>query len=586
MGRIAVLPDELVNKIAAGEVVERPASVVKELVENALDAGARTVRVQLRQGGLGLISVVDDGHGMSRADALLSLTRHATSKLRDLEGLFRIDTLGFRGEAVPAIAAVSRFRMVTAPRTAPFGTAIEMEGGTAPWVEDAPAVAGTRIEVADLFFNTPARRKFMRQPATELRHCEEALFRIALAHPEVGFFLEHEGRPLLSTPACGADLEPRIRAGLGPEARGLLGLEERRLGVALRGFLGPAELSFATARSVYTFVNRRYIRDRGLNAAVARALQQHVPSGRYPLLLLFVELDPKDVDVNVHPQKHEVRFGDPRGVYDAVSAALVRAAKGAAARVQAALEPGPEQAPAYALAVERFLARAEQVQEPGAALPVPADWEPSRPGFGQARPGINEAPPEGYFRALRYLGVLGGRFWVCEGRGGTLVVIDPHAARERAQLSALLSMGAGSAAQRALFCGVAELPPFEARLVSQRLASLEALGLEVEPFGANAFTVRAVPVGLQTLEAAALLTELCPALPARAEPSELLAARRVLACLAARQAGLEGSGEERSLLWEALERADFSVPARHPRIVLQELPLLELERRARGLGQG
>src|SRR3712207_5025884 len=280
MARIALLSDVLINKIAAGEVVERPASVVKELVENSIDAGSRTVRVTLEKGGLGRITISDDGHGMGREDARLCLERHATSKLRELDDLFTINTKGFRGEALPAIASVSRFTLETAEPGAQVGTKVVVEGGGEPLVEEAPPRVGTVISVEDLFYNTPARRKFMRRESTELQHAEEAVIRLALAHPDVAFFVEHGGQQLFTSPASPGDPRERIAAALGPGVHPhLVPVEERRLGVSVTGHIASPEYTLPNARGIYTFVNRRYIRDRGLNSAIQRAFQEFLAAG-------------------------------------------------------------------------------------------------------------------------------------------------------------------------------------------------------------------------------------------------------------------------------------------------------------------
>ncbi|MFY0576046.1 DNA mismatch repair endonuclease MutL [Cystobacter fuscus] len=314
MARVARLSDVLINKIAAGEVVERPASVVKELVENSIDAGSRTVRVALERGGLGRITISDDGQGMSAEDARLSLERHATSKLRELDDLFTLSTKGFRGEALPAIASVSRFTLHTAERESYVGTRITVEGGSEPLVEEAPPRVGTVISVEDLFYNTPARRKFMRRESTELQHAEEAVIRLALAHPDVSFFVEHGGRrssPAPRAPRMPASASPRR---WGPGAPAPVAVEERRLGVNVTGYIASPEYTLPNARGIYTFVNRRYIRDRGLNSAIQRAFQEFLAAGRQPVVVLFIDMDPRAVDVNVHPQKLEVRFADAKGV--------------------------------------------------------------------------------------------------------------------------------------------------------------------------------------------------------------------------------------------------------------------------------
>jgi DNA mismatch repair protein MutL len=579
MGRIAVLPEELINKIAAGEVVERPASVIKELVENAIDAGARTVRVTVRDGGLGSITVLDDGVGMSREDARLALERHATSKLRDVDGLFEILTKGFRGEAVPAIASVSRFTLVTGETGARVGTRVQLDGGQGLELGDAPPISGTRIEVHDLFFNTPARRKFMKRDQTELSHCEEAMVRLALAHPEVSFFLELDGRSVLASPACAEDPKERIAAALGAEVHPhLLEVEERHLGIRVYGFAASPEYTLPNARGLYTFVNRRYIRDRGLNHAVQRAYQEALPPGRQPVAVLFVELDPRAVDVNVHPQKLEVRFADPRGVHEAmvgaVGAALQRSPW---LQKSGATATAPAQAAHYAQAVDRFLARAAgQSVEP---LAIPFAAEGTHLGFGQLRPGINEAPPPGFFSDLRYLATLGKRFWLCEGRGASLVVVDPHAAVERVRRSELTAaLERAPESQRLLFTAQVEVSEEAAGLLSEGLDALARLGLEVEPFGGNSFSLAAVPGAIEGTDYRALLEALAYALPAPGAPvEELSAAIEILACKAAARAPSEGEAVK---IFAQLEKADFALACSCSKIVVQETPLLELERRA------
>ncbi|GMU61668.1 MAG: hypothetical protein AMXMBFR34_34310 [Myxococcaceae bacterium] len=578
MGRIHRLSEELINQIAAGEVVERPASVVKELVENAIDADATQVKVALAEGGLAAITVVDDGHGMSRGDALLSLARHATSKLADLEGLSHILTKGFRGEALPSIASVSRFSLLTSEPDALVGTKVSIEGGGTPRVEDAAAIGGTRFDVVDLFFNTPARRKFLKREATELSHCEEAVTRLALAHPEVAFSLEHAGRLLISAPATPDAPQERISALLGGEvAPHLLPVEERRLGLVVSGFVASPEFTLPTARGLYTFVNRRYVRDRGVNAAVQRAYQDSLPPGRQPVTALMIELDPRAVDVNVHPQKLEVRFADPRGVQEALSAAITRGLKAAPWRQT----PGaPQESPVhahYALAVERFLARAQAT--PGLPLePEPAPLA-REAGFGTARPGLNEAPPPGYFSSLRFVGELGRRFWICEGPGGTLVILDPRAVALRVHLTALARRFAAGELERGapgLFAATVALGGEALALVLAAAPRLARLGIEVEGFGGDTLAVRRVPAELEGCELSALLASLSRALPAADAPGDQwLSALGLLARSAPVPASVSHD-EARSWL-ARLDRADFSLPVSGAGVVVRQLPLLELE---------
>ncbi|WNG36375.1 DNA mismatch repair endonuclease MutL [Archangium violaceum] len=619
MARIARLSDVLINKIAAGEVVERPASVVKELVENSIDAGSHTVRVSLERGGLGRITISDDGHGMGPDDARLCLERHATSKLRELDDLFTINTKGFRGEALPAIASVSRFTLHTAEPGAQVGTRVVVEGGSDLQVEEAPPRVGTVITVEDLFFNTPARRKFMRRESTELQHAEEAVIRLALAHPDVSFFVEHGGQQLFTSPASPADPRERIAAALGPGVHPhLVPVEERRLGVSVTGHIASPEYTLPNARGIYTFVNRRYIRDRGLNSAIQRAFQEFLAAGRQPVVVLFIDVDPRAVDVNVHPQKQEVRFADGKGVGDTVHAALSRALRAAPWLGNKGEGGGPEQprqAAHYAMAVERFLTRAQEAtwgaplplpgtqdapaagpsESPFAAMPMPAasgssfapvtPLAPGRsPAFGQALPQLNEAPPPGYFGALRPMGVLGERFHVCEGPGGTLVVLDAHAALERARLMTFQRMlEREEPPVPTLFGATVELPVAVAKALVEGREALARLGLEVEPFGGTTLALKAVPPVLVGADARALLEALARALPPSGgalDAVSLAESLRVLACHAARHAeGQLTEGKLRALLGE-LDAADFHPACIHGTVVVLEVPLLELERRA------
>ena len=559
MPTIAVLSDALIDQIAAGEVVERPASVVKELAENALDAGARSIQVRLEGGGVRSIEVVDDGSGMSREDAVLSVRRHATSKLRAAEDLLAIRTLGFRGEALAAIASVSRLVLRTAEHGAPEGTEVRVEEGGVAQVGPAAARPGTQVVVEELFGAVPARRKFLRRPDTELRHVEEVVVRLALARPEVALQLDHEGRTVRQLPPSGGDLEQRIRLVLGPEvAPFLLAFEERRLGLRVHGMIASPEYTLSTARSLHAFVNGRPVRDRVLHYAVHRGLSPALPPGRQPVGVLFVELPPSRVDVNVHPQKLEVRFVDAAEVTDAVQAAVGRALRrGTSATGSTAPAPA---ASGYAQAVERFLQRA-------AASPVPLPSVEDRPAtHGESWPDRNAAPAPGFFTALRPLGTLGGRALVCEGGGGSLVVLDLHAARERVLATRLSTDGTGAGP---LLGGALDLTPAtQAALIARRQALGEA-GLVLEPFGPEAVRLVRCPAVLVGHRPEPLLQAALAALEARASPE---AVRAAVACAAAEERREPSEHELRALLTE-LDAADPAAPARHRRVVVQETSL-------------
>ncbi len=573
MQTIRLLSDELVDQIAAGEVVERPASVVKELGENALDAGAKNILVRLEGGGTQRIEVVDDGRGMSSEDAPLALRRHATSKLSSLAGLQRIASFGFRGEALAAVASVSRLLLRTAEAGASAGTEVRVEAGVVVSIGAAPARAGTQVVVEDLFFGVPARRKFLRRKETEVRHCEQSVLRLALAHPAVAFRLENEGRVLLSLPPSGADVAERIAAALGAEVHPhLLPLEERRLDVRVHGVIASPEYSQSTARSLYTFVNGRFVRDRAVHAAIHRGLQPLLPPGRQPVGVLYLEVEPGAVDVNVHPQKLEVRFSDAAGVTEAVRAAVGRA-------VQSALwlqrPAGAEVTPDYAQAVERFLRLAEHA--PGTAVPFPAAFPdaaggaPRAPAFGESRPGRNEAPAPGFFGGLRVLGALDGQALVCQGPGGSLVVLDLHAAYERTCLERLVRQQAPDEAQAEFLGPPVQVSAPAASRLEELAPVLSALGLVAEPFGTGALRWRRVPTALAGLSGEALVRAVLEAEDARPETL-----RAALACASASLSVAEFSERGVLRLLGELEKSDFARPCRHRALVTLEVPLLDV----------
>ena len=381
--RIRILDDALADQIAAGEVVERPASVVKELVENAIDAGARTIKVEIEGGGTRDIRVTDDGEGMTREDAELAVLRHATSKIRTLEDLAAITTLGFRGEALPSIASVSRFELVTRTRDSIAGTRVAIEGGGPAAVSEIGCAPGTTVRVHDLFFNVPARRKFLKSLGTESAHVAEVCRRAALAHPGLRVTLVRDGRKAFEV-LPSDDLAARARMVFAGEKLGTI--EGARDGVRVRAMLGAPERARAGAADLCLFVNRRPVRDRALARAVSFAYGSVLPPGRYPIGVVYVELDPREVDVNVHPQKAEVRFARGREVLDAITRVL---AAGLGTTAWSFSQPrGPE-----ARAAGYWEQRLGPAAEPAGA-PDPWGLAPSPPRAADA-PAATEARPGG-----------------------------------------------------------------------------------------------------------------------------------------------------------------------------------------------
>ena len=597
MARVQVLPPALVNQIAAGEVVERPASVVKELVENALDAGASAIAVDVEEGGLALVRVADDGSGMDGDDALLALERHATSKLRDADGLAAIATMGFRGEALPAIASVSRFRLDTAPGDDGAGTRVEVEGGGRPATAPVARQRGTTVEIRDLFFNTPARRKFMRAPATEAGHATEAVVRLALARRDVGFTLRSGGRVALSS-RPGDDLGERAAQALGREAaRHLMPVDARRGPVRVHGVVCSPDHSEATGRSLYLYVNGRYVRDRSAAHAVLRAYAGVLPVGRHPAGVLFVELPLGRVDVNVHPQKLEVRFADAREVQDALFHAVagaLRTAPWLAHRPPAAPASAPgvmgdvlAQPPTAAEDAAGVLAWARALHPPdgsGAVLLPPT--EANIPIAFPVTAGDDAPPrPAGYFAALRYVGQHARTYLVCEAPGGALVLVDQHASHERVLFHRLREAfrARAIAVQPFLLPQIVSLPPAAGRALEAGLEDLARLGLDVEPFGGESFAVKGAPAALGGVDLAALLGDLARQLADVERTSavddafhDLLA---TMACHAAVRAHQDIAPEEARALLDGLDGIDFKARCPHGRPVVFEVPLAELERR-------
>jgi DNA mismatch repair protein MutL len=588
MGRIRILPDQVANQIAAGEVVDRPASAVKELLENALDAGASRIRVEVEGGGRKLIRVSDDGHGMNRDDALLAFERHATSKLRTTSDLLSIATLGFRGEALPSIASVSRVTLETSSDENTgahheVGTHIEIAGGKILRVEDAALPRGTTISVADLFFNTPARRKFLRAESTELAHVTALVTHYALAHPEKHFELVSASHTVVAAPPVARTAE-RIYQIFGKETLAQLlpvaaesqfahsGLPEpppwkrdpeeppKPPGtLRLTGFYSKPELQKLNRNSIYIFINKRLIRDRLLLHAITEAYRNVIPPTSFPVVLLFLEMPPEEVDVNVHPAKTEVRFRQQSLVHDFVRdslrAALIKARP--AAGFLAALDAQPTASPSLmppaaspvpgppgsavlphsdsdSSAVATIASDAEPFRlTPAAPLPVPgalpfdiaaaetllpAAQEPCSPNGAApyADPAAAAAVVEAEQAAatlnqlgsLKPIGQLRESFILASGADG-LWIIDQHVAHERILFEKILRdrQIESIQRQRLLMPMLVELKP-EQMVVFARIAEeLEGNGFEVEPFGPQTLAVKAAPVGLEGAELERALAE-------------------------------------------------------------------------------
>ncbi|MGB0589673.1 MAG: DNA mismatch repair endonuclease MutL [Myxococcota bacterium] len=578
---VQVLPDALANQIAAGEVVERPSSVVKELLENALDAGATTVFVDIHEGGRRLIRVVDDGIGMSREDASLCIERHATSKVRDVEDLRSIITLGFRGEALPSIASVSRFRLVTRAEGDIAGTEVTIEGGASAEIKDAGGPIGTRVEVADLFFNVPARLKFLKRNATEMGHITGLLTAAALGYPHVHFRLSHNGRVSLDHPVA-PNLKQRIFQVLGGATTQRLHAVQLDDTLRVRGFISEPTHTRTNQRGLHTFINGRWVRDRVVNHAIVSAYGNLLERGRYPHAVLYLHLPPDEVDVNVHPTKAEVRFVQAGRVHDAI----VGACRATLARTPwvggggAVPPPTESRAPVpfdvYGL---RHKGGVRPPPRPPAIVPVSVH-RPELPLEGEETAGGKPA----FFRRLRVLGQADKTFLVCEGADG-LYVIDQHAAHERVGYERIKSgyCDARLARQQLLFPLQLEFSPEESTCLTDQQEVLGRLGFDVEPFGGGTWQVTSVPALLAKADVSRLVRDVVAELTDLGQATLMEAHLELLfstmACHSVVRAGDSLNDEEIRALLEQMDEVELGANCPHGRPVFVTVPFSELARK-------
>ena len=565
MSAIRLLPDLLVSQIAAGEVVERPASVLKELMENSLDAGARAVTVTLDEGGVRRIQVEDDGEGIAREDLALALARHATSKIRSLEDLEGVASMGFRGEALASIASVSRLTLASRGPEAAHGARIAAEGAALGEVEPAARAQGTTVTVEDLYFNTPARRKFLRTEATEFAHCEETFRRIALARCEVAFALRHNGRA--SRHVRGQALEERAAALLGEDfVQASISIETRSSGLRLSGLAGTPQAAKARADAQFFYVNGRFVRDRVLAHAVREAYSELLHGERQPAYVLFLELDPRGVDVNVHPAKTEVRFRDSRAVHQFVRHALQRA-----------LAPGAAEAPVAYAAVSQAVSGGAPIQA-SFSLAQPARAYEAFMAAAIPAPSAEKAPPLGFA-----LGQLHGVYILAQNGAG-LVLVDMHAAHERIVMEKLKhNLDAGAIQGQALLVpAVLHAEALDVATAEENRETLAQLGLEVSVSGPNELSVRAAPAALAGGDIAGLTRDLLRELREYGA-SQVLSARQnellaTMACHAAVRANRALTLPEMNALLREMEQTERSGSCNHGRPTWYQLTLADLDR--------
>jgi DNA mismatch repair protein MutL len=606
------LPPEAVNRIAAGEVIERPAAAVKELVENALDAGAKRIAIRIERGGLGLISVEDDGGGIPRDELPLAVERHATSKLQaDASGdvdLLNIHTMGFRGEALPSIGAVARLSITSKARGAEGAWIIDVEGGAlhapkpAPWT--GLSESGARIEVRDLFFATPARLKFMKSERAEMMAVSDVVKRLAMARPDVAFSLEHDGRASLR---LSAERDPenegrraRLAAILGADfAPNCIALDQTRGDVRLSGFAGLPTFHRGTREHQHLFVNGRPVKDKLIVGAVRAAYQDLLARDRHPVAALFLDLSPSDVDVNVHPAKTEVRFRDATLVRGLIVGALSHALAGAGHRASTTTAQGVLHAVRAYEAPQPFLrsslqswGAAEERIAPGDFMAPSGRVETGSPMFAEASPdleaaihqAVNHDPEDARFFPLGAARAQVHETYIVSQTEDGIVIVDQHAAHERLvyeRMKQMLSNG-GVRRQALLIPEVVELDPAEAESIAARAEELAQLGLVIEPFGPGAILVRETPALLGHTDAAGLLRDLVDDIAelgeAHALKERLEEVCSSMACRGSVRAGRRLTAEEMNALLRQMEATPFSGQCNHGRPTYVELKLSDIEK--------
>jgi len=565
MGLIRILSEKVASQIAAGEVVERPASVVRELIDNSIDSGASRILIKIENGGRNLIRVADNGAGMDRDDLLLCAERHATSKINELSDLFSVRTLGFRGEAIPSIAAVSRMAITSRTPDQLAGFRLKLQGGKIKEIEETGAPLGTTVEVKDLFFNTPARKKFLRSAPTETDHIVDTLSRIALPFTKLSFRLDDRDKILLSLPSVESDVS-RLSALFGHEVAGsMIPMMKEIQGLRLSGYLSPPEWDRARGDHLFMYVNRRSVRERLLTHAVIEGYGSRLMKGRYPYAVIFIEIDPALVDVNVHPAKQEVRFHQNRLVHEAVKTVVEEILRQKAA----ALFRVPSSAS------EGAMERVGRIEEPiGEYASTPAEVTISREPEPQVQLMIKESPV--------VLGQLKETYILCETKEG-LLLVDQHAAHERRVFEKLKKSydSATLECQPFLIPPTVEFSPSESRTILKKMEELSQLGITLEHFGGSTFMVRSVPNILVDVHWESFLREILPLLEEQGAvkgDQVVESLLSLMACHGAIRAGQRLSKEEMIALVEQLDEVEVPTNCPHGRPVFKRLSFYEIEK--------
>ena len=597
--KIVILSEEIVNKIAAGEVVERPASIVKELLENAIDAGATDIRVELEKGGTQSIRVIDNGSGIAREDVPLAFQRYATSKIHKFEDISSVSSFGFRGEAMPSIASVAKVELLTRRKNDLEGTKAVLEAGKIKEITPEGCPAGTQISVTRIFANVPARRKFLRTEATEQGLCMDAVTRLALAHPEISFKVNMNERDAFTAPRV-KDSSERIAMVIGEDfSQHCISIDAQKENLSLTGFVSRPEFTKSNSKSVFLFVNKRFIRDNSLTHAVLSAYRQVIEPRRYPAAVLFIDLPPEDIDVNVHPAKLEVRFKDSHGIYELVSRTISKSlAEAEMSHTNYIYRLSPktdllsrrkgkkESVPDFTLPRERMSARPFGLFS-RQNLQQAIDDDLLKHPIAEKKPetyGIDKIPVKGNinFADLEYLGQFANTYLVFVGIDG-LVLLDQHAAHERIILEKLKkSTEKKVVSQSLLILEIVTLTTGQIALFSECIDFLREIGLEIEIFGKDALAVKAVPATLSHIKISEMISDIADQLgelnqkPSLQEKKDKILAS--LACRAAIKANRSLSYDEVEALCHELEATPFNLTCPHGRPITINFSLNEIER--------
>ena len=583
MARIHLLPDILISQIAAGEVVERPASALKELLENSLDAGSTSIQVQLVQGGIKRISVSDDGSGIEHDDLALALSRHATSKIASLDDLERVASLGFRGEALASIASIARVSLTSRAQTSLHGWRVETTADDSRQPAPAARAVGTSVDVEDLYFNTPARRKFLKTESTEFGHCEEVFRRLALSRPEIGFALTHNGRQISQLPAVHDNADARVTAMLGKEFYAQsVAIHAAAGGLQLTGLAAMPTYHRSGRDAQYLFVNGRYVRDKLLSHAVRQAYQDVLHHDRHPAYVLFLSLDPALVDVNVHPAKTEVRFRDGQGIHRFVFHGLEKAL----ARPRSiSVEPVATATEFPAAEYSRWQSGAYQQGELQVAEPA-TFYQTLFSGIRESyarTDALQSAPLETLPELGFAVAQLSGIYILAQNKNG-LVIVDMHAAHERVMYEQLKAATNGSAlaSQPLLIPVTFTADSLDVATASEQQEKLHDFGLDVGVLSPTALAVRSVPALLKDADAAELAKSVLAELR-EFGASQTLTERRnellsTMACHGAVRANRQLTVPEMNALLRAMERIDRADQCNHGRPTWFQISIEELDR--------